>query len=99
MQHQAEEFYQNEVNFFNMISTDHIETDHLVAFATGVQSPTLNHAVVYHVDDLFQKSLLSCCEFYADKQVPWEIGISDKDYHILGDILHKHAFIEGLVCT
>lgn len=92
--HQVQAFQLAEANFFNMISVDRIQTDHLRAFATGVQSPTLNHAVVYHVDEDFQKSLRSCCDFYANKHVPWELGVSDKDYHALGAILHQHAFVE-----
>lgn len=94
MHPQVRAFYLAEANFFNMISVDRMQTDHLRAFATGVQSPTLNHAVVYHVDDGFQKSLRSCCDFYADKHVPWEVGVSDKDYHALGTILRQHAFFE-----
>ncbi len=94
MHHQVQAFHLAEANFFNMISVDRMQTDHLRAFATGVQAPTLNHAVVYHVDDDFQKSLQSCCDFYANKHVPWEIGISDENYHDLGAILHQHGFVE-----
>ena len=94
MHHQVQAFHLAEANFFNMISVDRMQTDHIRAFFTGVQSSTLNHAVVYHVDDDFQKSLQSCCDFYANKHVPWEIGVANEDYHALGNILSQHAFVE-----
>ncbi len=62
-------FVAAEVNFFNMISTSCLQTDHLQAFATGVQSTSLNHAVVHQIKDIFENSLNACCEFYSSKKV------------------------------
>lgn len=94
MNFEAQACYQAEVNFFEKISVDCLHTNHLIAFATGVQSPTLNHAVVHHVDDTIQTSLERCCDFYARKHVPWELGVSEMHEQAFKQALAQHPWVQ-----
>lgn len=94
MSNQINAFHLAEANFFDMICVDRLQTEHLLAFATGVQSSNLNHAVVYHLDGAFQESLLVCCDFYANKNDPWALVVSDKYHSKLEKLLHQHVFVE-----
>ena len=49
---------------------------------------------MYQVNDLFENSLDACCAFYAAKEIPWEIGVSDQHYSVLNHILLQHEFLE-----
>ncbi len=89
-----DEFQRAEAHFYSIISSERMQTEHVLAFATGVQSPTLNHAVIHHVDEQFRQSLIACCDFYANKAVPWEIGVPDKHYQQLHHTLQQHGFVE-----
>ncbi|WP_133127870.1 GNAT family N-acetyltransferase [Legionella nagasakiensis] len=94
VRHVFNAFRTTENNFFSMVSLEQIAFGHLIAFATGVEAPGLNPAIVYQVDESFETSLSLCFDFYAEKQLPWALILPDY-YHNpkIADLLQQHHFI------
>ena len=72
-----QKFHTLEHQFFSMLSFIQNDYNNIIAYATGVQSPSLNPAFVQKIDSTLSKNLISCRSFYKNKSLPWALVLPD----------------------
>ncbi|AHE67030.1 GNAT family N-acetyltransferase [Legionella oakridgensis] len=94
MPYLVDAFHTMEKNFFSMVSLEQVDYGNLIAFATGIQAPGLNPAIVQQIDAEFAENLLSCRDFYAEKQLPWALILPEYYYNKdVESMLSRYHFV------
>ena len=87
-------FHKAEGNFFSMVSFTQVDYGNLVAFATGVQDPGLNPAIINEVNESLFNVLVSCQMFYVKKNLPWALVLPEYlRNEAVDDLLQQQAFV------
>ncbi|HHT0593193.1 TPA: GNAT family N-acetyltransferase [Legionella anisa] len=70
-------FHDMERHFFSLISLNCLDYQTITAFETGVLATGLNPAFVTKTDKEFLHDLANCRSYFAQKNLPWAIIVSE----------------------